>query len=87
MQDNVSQLRRRDCTWHCQGVEVRLVDGREEVCRRSRKEAAVQSHAQISIVRADWVVNCYEVRACCECCFDLHLLQGAYHGRVYVSAA
>jgi hypothetical protein len=87
MQDDISHLCGRDSTWHRQGMEVRFVDDREEVCRRSRKKAAVQSHAQISIVRADWAVNCYEVRACCECCFDLHLLQGTDYRRVYMSTA
>jgi len=87
MQDDRTQLCGRDSAWHRQGVEVCFVDGREEICRRSREEAAIQSHAQISIVCADWVVDCYQVRAGLEGCFDLHLLQGANDRRVYVSAA
>ena len=87
MQDDCSQLCGRDSTWHRQGVEVCFIDGWEEVCRQGRKEAAVQSHAEISIVRADWIVDCYQVRACLEGCFDLHLLQGTNDRRVYMSTA
>lgn len=87
MQDDCSQLRGRDSAWHRQGVEVCFFDGWEEVCRRSREKTAVKSHAQIPLVRADRVVDCDQVRAGLECCFNLHLLQSPNDRRVDVSAA
>jgi len=87
VQDDITRLRRTNCAWHCQRVEVFLIDHREGVHRRDRKKASIKSHFEVTVISADRMVNSDEVRSCFKSTFYLHLLERADDRWVYMSSA